>query len=409
MDGDGNSRQSPLQTSLLQNPARRRGLFSSWRIGGETAAVDPSHEGVLAHPGHFLPLDGGLVVDPRRAAPSGAPGGLAHGAGPGFPVRGPERRDGPQSRPLGLPLGAPAALAGASVLVRPALPAAARGLRGGRRRRRPAVRRERAGGPLGIGGGRRGPGRARAAGVRRGAPARRTPPGRACRRPARRARGDADRPDLGSPRRAAHLAPPPGAGGGGGPRGPARPDRHHRGPGGRPRPRRRAVRRGFPRARRAPRRVRHPRQPRRLRGVAGGPSGSGGDGDHRAGEPRGAAGAPRGALLAGRHRRSRGPAWHPGRAGHRADARGRAAGELHARAGAQPGALAGPGRARCGADAERPYALRPDRHPAAGVEPGLALPGARHGSAPAGGARSSTSIRGPTIGGSPSASARRQR
>src|SRR4051812_11510329 len=40
------------------------------------------------------------------------------------------------------PLGVPAALAGASVLVCPALHAAARGLRGGRRRRRPSLRRE---------------------------------------------------------------------------------------------------------------------------------------------------------------------------------------------------------------------------------------------------------------------------
>src|SRR6476661_4633892 len=149
---------------------------------GSPPSVDPPHEGLLAHPRPSVLVDGRLLADRRRAAPPDAAGRLAHGAGPGLPVRGSEPGDGPRSRPFDLSVGAPPALPGPSLLVRPALPAAARGLRGARRCRRPPLRRERDGGPLGAGLERLDSGRARSAGIRRRAPARRAPPGRAGRR-----------------------------------------------------------------------------------------------------------------------------------------------------------------------------------------------------------------------------------
>src|SRR3982750_3904244 len=115
-----------------KTPPRWRGLFLRGLLGenrGRSPRCSPPHEGVLAHPRHSVLVDGGLLADHRGAAAPGAAGRLAPGAGPGLPVRGSERRDGPQFQPLDLSLGAPAALAGASVLVCPALHAPARGLR----------------------------------------------------------------------------------------------------------------------------------------------------------------------------------------------------------------------------------------------------------------------------------------
>ena len=128
-------------------------------------------------------------------------------------------------RRWGLSVGAPADSGSSVLLVCPALHSP--GSRpAGCSASSPASPSARAGGrAAGRWAGRAGPGRARAGGIRRHAPARRAPPGRPLRPPARRARGDADRAALRPARRAAHLAPAPGADRGGGPRSPARPDR----------------------------------------------------------------------------------------------------------------------------------------------------------------------------------------